>query len=94
MWDTTILICNPNSSSVTVTLTYVDRTGSAGTPKNYTIVAMGSTQIELSDLLGGSTASGGKVKITATPGVAAFALYNNLKTGGTWYAGISAVEPN
>ena len=94
IWDTTVLICNPNSSSVTLTLTYLDTTGTADIPKNYTIAAMGSRQIDLSDLISGSTASSGKVKITAIQGVAAFAVYNNLKVGGYCYAGISAVEPD
>ncbi len=36
---------------------------------------------------------GNGVEITASQGVAAFALYHNLKTGDRSYAGISAVKP-
>ena len=93
-WDTTILICNPNSSNNTVTLTYVDTTGTPSITKNYNIAGMGSIKVKLSNLLSGGTASGGKVKVSATRGVAAFALYSNLETGGECYAEISAVEPN
>jgi hypothetical protein len=92
-WDTTLLICNPNNSSTTVTLTYISPDGEADQPKDYNISAWGSTMIELSKHLDGATASGGKVEISATEGIAGFALYDNLKTGRRCYAGITAVEP-
>jgi hypothetical protein len=90
-YDTTFLLCNPNASSTTATLTYVTGSGQAYSPASYSIPAMGSTEVALSTLLGGASASGGKVEICATQGVAGFALYDNLKTGKRSYAGINAV---
>lgn len=93
-FDTTFYICNPNSSASSVTLTYVAPGGTPSGPQSYSIPAMGSTSVALTTLLGGATATGGKVEISATQGVAAFALYNNLKIGGRSYAGIAAVDPS
>lgn len=93
-FDTTFYICNPNNSATSVTLTYVAPGGTPSGPQSYSIPAMGSTSVALTTLLGGATATGGKVEISATQGVAAFALYNNLKIGGRSYAGIAAVDPS
>ena len=92
-WDTTIYICNPNAISTTVTLTFVKADGTALTPQNYTISAMGSGKYALADLVQGGSYVNGSVEISATQGVAAFALYDNLKSGRTCYAGIRAVDP-
>lgn len=92
-FDTVFYICNPNADSTTVTLTYVQKDGTADTPHAYTIPARGMKTIELLSLLNGGEGNGGKVEITADPaGVAAFALYSTkIKEGGSW-AGISAIE--
>lgn len=92
-WDTYVLFCNPNATTNTVTLTFTSPEGITGAPHVYTLPAMASEQVSLSLLVGGGTTSGGKVTITATQGVAAFALYTDLNHGGTRYSGISAVNP-
>ena len=86
-WDTKILVCNPNDASANVTLTLKDHSGNAVNSSSHNILANGSGQFSIPEF------SGGSVEITSTRGVAAFALYNNLKWGGHCYAGISAVDP-
>jgi len=92
-WDTTVYVCNPNDTATTVTLTFIRSDGVVASSIPYTLPANGSGKYPLSALLGGGSCSSGSVEITATQGVAAFALYENLKTGLSSYAGISAVEP-
>jgi hypothetical protein len=89
-WDTTVLVCNPNDSSTTVTLSFVDTLGNVLYSDTDTILSNGSSQYKLFDLVEGSEQPSGSVEISASQGVAAFALYNNLKWGGYCYAGISA----
>lgn len=90
-WDTTVMICNPNASNTAVTLTFADQDGNALSPKTYTIAPNGSGKYNVADLV--SDAASGSVEISASQGVAGFALYHNLKQGGMSYAGISAVQP-
>jgi hypothetical protein len=92
-WDTAVLVCNPNGSRTTVTLTFVDTDGNALYTAEHEIEANGSGRYELSDLVGGVNYSNGSVEIDATQGVAAFALYDDLKFGQYCFAGISAVDP-
>lgn len=95
-WDTIVLIGNPNATSTTVTLTYYSKTGEAGQPASHTIAGNGSGRYPLSDLIGATTtAHGGKVVISATQAVVAFALYNDIKYGESMrcYTGISGVDP-
>jgi|GEM_PF-5898527 len=94
-WDTTIYICNPNGSRTTVTLDYVDQSGDVLYTKDYSIPANGSGVYELLDLLDGDEAPNGSVKITATNGVAAFALFYDTekRADGSCYAGVNAVDP-
>ena len=94
IWDSYVLICNPNSTASTVTITFISPAGVAGLPQTSTIPALGSLQVPLSSLLAGSTTSGGKVTITATQGIAAFCLYTDIGHGGTTYCGIGAVNPS
>jgi len=93
-WDTTVFVCNPNGTETTMYLSFFDAGGDVQKVKGYTLPANGSGTYPLSGFLG-ATASydRGSVKISATQGVAAFALYHNLKTGDRSYAGISAVAP-
>ncbi len=93
-WDTAIMICNPNDVSTTVTLTFMDKDGNTLTSQSYTIPANGSGKYAVAGLVGGAEYVNGSVEISASHGVAAFALYNDLKSGGSSYAGISAVNPD
>gem|GEM_PF-1515453 len=91
-WDSEILICNPNDSSTTVTLTFADRQGDSLGPRVHTIPANGSGVYEVADLVGDTEYVNGSVEISATQGIAAFALYDNLKwNDGMSFAGISAI---
>jgi hypothetical protein len=91
-WDTKILACNPNNSATGITITFVNEDGQPTHTKDYTLGANASGQYELATILDGGTAPNGKVVITATQGIAAFALYNNQKIGYNCYSGISAVD--
>ena len=91
-WDTTILICNPNDEAVSITLKYVDRAGVVQGTKNYTIPALGSGEYPLSTVFSDKIPLAGRVEINSSNGIAAFALYSNQKSGGTYYAGINAVS--
>ncbi len=90
-WDTFIYVCNPNDSSASVKLTFVDETGKAVSNKTYSIPKNGSAKLAVSNLV--SNYNNGSVEILSDKGVAAFALYQDLKNGGYSYAGLSAVDP-
>ena len=91
-WDTTVFVCNPNGSTTTMYLTFFNAAGTVVKVQGYTLPANGSGKYPLSVFLGASASyDKGSVRITATQGVAAFALYNDLKSGGHCYAGINAV---
>ncbi|GBC59819.1 hypothetical protein DENIS_0760 [Desulfonema ishimotonii] len=92
MWDTTVMVCNPNSSVTSVTLTVVGTDGAVASTRTYDLAANGSGVYPVSDLTDGAIQPGGSVEISATQGVAAFALYDNLKSGGYYYSGIRAVN--
>lgn len=92
-WDTSVMVANPNSTSNTINLTFVNPDGTQASPKSYTLPPNGSGVYALSDILSGASKDMGYVKITGKPGFTAFALYNNLKTGGYSYAGILAADP-
>lgn len=92
-WDTTLYICNPNGTSTTVTITIVDAGGDVIDQLSDVLATMGSKIYPLGDLLSDDY-SNGSVEISATQGIAAFALYDNLKTtNGKSFAGISALQP-
>jgi len=92
-WDSKIMVCNPYESETVLTLTFVDKDGHALSPREYAIAPRGSGVYEVADMVGGSEYVNGSVEISATQGVAAFALYDDLKNGGSSFAGISAVAP-
>lgn len=92
-WDTIVYVCNPNGSATTIYLTFVKSDGTVLTSKQYTLGANASGAYPLSGVVGGGSYASGSIQITASQGVAAFALYQNLKTGSHSYAGISAIEP-
>ena len=92
MWDTHVLLCNPNGSSASVTLTFVGGDGVVRGNRVVTIPKNGSTKVPVSTLA--TNPGNGRVEISADKGVAAFALYLDLKDGGYSYAGLSAVDPS
>ena len=91
-WDTTVFLANPNGSAASVTLTYFDKSGTSSTPYTVTIPANGSKEIPTSLISGSTSIRGGSVTINSDQGLAAFAIYNNLKTGNYSNAGINAVD--
>ena len=90
IWDTSVLICNPQTVPVTVILTYVDSNGVTQGKKRYNLAIHGSNEYNLAELSGSTMA--GKVYIKASHGIAAFAIYSNQKSGGTYFSGINAEE--
>lgn len=93
-WDTTIMVCNPNDESVDVTLTAIRDDGTFFTPVQRTLSGRCSAKYALTEFIQGEALSRGSMNIEAGGGIAATALFSNLKTGtGNSYAGISAVEP-
>ena len=90
LWDTTILICNPNDEAASIALKYVDQLGVEQGSKNYTIPAYGSGEYPLSTNFSDKIPLAGRIEINSSTGIATFALYSNRKSGGTYYAGINA----
>lgn len=91
-WDTRVMICNPNVNAATVTLRFVNQNGEVLFTKEYQVTANGSSDIKLDDLAEQNDLKSGSVEIISTEGVAAFALYENLKAGGYYFSGISSIE--
>lgn len=94
-WDTSIMVCNPNNSPVSLRLVYFSKEGQAQTfvPPD-AIVASGSAVYELDNAFAAALPiRGGKVVLSVTQGggIAAFALYSNGKIGHNNFAGITAV---
>jgi alpha-tubulin suppressor-like RCC1 family protein len=92
-WDTVVYVCNPHVTETDVYLTFVLSDGTVVTTVHHTLPANGSGEYPLSGIAGGGAYTSGSIEIAASQGVAAFALYHNLKTGDRSYAGISAVKP-
>lgn len=94
-WDTYVYVCNPNDTATDITLNFVNGSGSVIATAQHTIPANGMDIYPLADLLSSSHPNG-SVEISATQGVAAFALYTDFsKTSkGFNFAGIAAVDPN
>jgi hypothetical protein len=93
-WDTHIRICNPHNTDTIVTLEFLNPQGQVLFSKQYRFSPNSSGYIPLETLVDYTIQSSGSVEISSTQGIAAFALYYNLKTGGYCYSGISAVDPN
>ena len=92
-WDSTVFIANPNDSETSATLVFYDENGEEKYSRTYNIRAMGSVIVRVEDLVGNESFANGSIEITADQGVAAFGLYDDLKSGGNDIAGISAVNP-
>ncbi|MFH1154034.1 MAG: hypothetical protein V1793_09460 [Pseudomonadota bacterium] len=91
-WDTTLFLANPNTVPITATLVHTGRDGTASVPYGVSIPARGSREIQVGDIAGALVVDGGSVTINASGGLAAFALYSNLKSGGSCFAGINAID--
>jgi hypothetical protein len=92
-WDTHLFIANPNDFEETVYIDVVASDGTLTVSSSKKFGALGSTDFSLSSLLQGKTLVGGKVKMFASSGFVAYALYTNIKTGSRSFAGISPMEP-
>jgi uncharacterized protein (TIGR02145 family) len=91
-WDTTVYMANTESSPGSITLTYINKSGVAGTPYEMTIPGNGTREIPVSTIGSSTVIYGGYVTINSNRQLTAFALYNNLKTGNYSYTGINAVD--
>ncbi len=97
-WGMQIMVSNPNAQVVPVELTYSDPLGQKNAHAHtVTLAANGSAVIALEDILTSwelVAMPGGCLHLeTDGTGVVAFATYDSLKSGGTYYAGILAVDP-
>ncbi|MEA3332385.1 MAG: serine hydrolase domain-containing protein [Pseudomonadota bacterium] len=93
-WNTEIFMANPNNNPISVNLTYLNMKGSEPYGSfTYSIPANGSNNVQILALTNDNTTKSGKVMITATADISAFALYNNLQSGGNAYAGVNANIP-
>lgn len=91
VFDTTIYISNPNESAATTQITYAAMNGALPYGSHtMSIPANGCAQVLLSDLTSDEMINGGRVNINSSRGVTAFAIYNNLKSGGRSFAGLNA----
>ncbi|MBN2808874.1 MAG: DUF1566 domain-containing protein, partial [Deltaproteobacteria bacterium] len=89
-WDTTVLICNPQSQAVTVTLKHIAQTGVINNEKSFSLPAHGSIACQLAPTFATDNTLAGKICLFATEPIGAFALYSNIRSGGSYYAGINA----
>ncbi len=97
-WGMRIFVSNPGAEAVTVNLNYQASDGSAPTSAStVSLKAYGSTVFNVADLLpawGLDGLSGGTLRLTTDGGkIVAFATYDTYNSGGTFYAGITAVDP-
>jgi len=91
VWDTSILLCNPHAFKSEVYFELVDQSGFSQGFESLELPAMGSREFTLASAFANASRKNGKVLITSSAAIAAFALYSNLKSGGSYYAGINAV---
>ena len=91
LWDTTLMVCNPNDNAIDLQIIYRDTSGNVQDTRTYRLPAFGSEVYPLADIFSGLIPLAGSITLQGSPGIAAFALYSNLKTGGKSFAGINAV---
>ena len=89
-WDTTIMLCNPNNIDASVNLKYVDNLGVAHGEKAYSVASFGSGEYILSESFPEKMPMIGRLEINSSVGLAGFAIYSDLKSGGSNFAGINA----
>jgi len=90
VWDTTVLICNPNNYTAFISIRFFDKAGVEQGSQDYTIPAQGSEEYPLSTVFKDALPLTGMIVINSSTCIAAFALYTDQKGGGTYYAGINA----
>ncbi len=90
VWDTTILLCNPNNENVSITLKYIDNDGVEQASQDFSLDKSGSGEYPLSTVFSEQIPLEGRIEIVSSTGVVAFALYTDKKSGGNYYAGINA----
>jgi len=90
VWDTTILLCNPNKENILITLKYIDNDGVEQASQDFSLDKNGSAEYLLGAVFSEQIPLDGRIEIVSSNGVAAFALYTDKKSGGSYYAGINA----
>ena len=98
-WGMRVFVNNPGDKAVTVSLRYQAGDGSRPTAAyRVALKAYASAVINLADLLDDwrlSELAGGCLHLTSDgAGITAFASYDSLGSGGTFYAGIAAIDPS
>ena len=88
-WDTTLMICNPQDNACNINVINVDNHGGMVFQKSLTLAAHGCGSYSLGTLFTGTL--GDRIYLQASSEIAAFALYSDTKSGGSYYAGINAV---
>ncbi|NCC26176.1 MAG: hypothetical protein EOM25_13430 [Deltaproteobacteria bacterium] len=85
-WDMILCVCNPNLAAVEVNATRINPYGIAKDSKMFTIPSMGAGRYSLINFIAGK----GSLKISSSEKITGFTLFRNLKTGGTYMAGLLA----
>ena len=88
-WDTIIMLCNPKDNACNINVINVNDNGGMVAQKSLTLTAKGCGSYSLGNLF--TAPLGGKIYLQASSEIAAFALYSDTKSGGSYYAGINAV---
>lgn len=91
-WNTLVYVANANSASNTVQLTYTDKAGVSSSPHTIVLSGNGCAAVTVETIADSSDVSGGYVTVSGSKSIAAFAIYENTKTGNISYAGINAVD--
>jgi len=91
-WDTTIMLCNPKDNACNINVINVNDNGGMVAQKSIALTAKGCGSYSLGNLF--TAPLGGKIYLQASSDIAAFALYSDTKSGGSYYAGINAVAEN
>ncbi len=91
-WDTFLMVCNPNDEMVSLELECYAESGALAASSGFSLPPHASEVYSFANF--GIDELTGKVVVSVSPatkGVAAFALYTNQKSGGSYFAGINAV---
>ena len=91
-WDTTLMLCNPHTSRTSLTFRGFDNKGNLTSEARVSLPADGSKLLPINELFLGDNSLIGSITISASQGIAACALFYNLKSGGHCFASVNAVE--